>query len=221
MLVAVHRRLDVEQHEVVAAVAERGDDAAQALDGRGVGEERHDDAEGLATARATGPGRAGWAGSRAPRWRPAPGPASSGLTFGRSFRTRDTVPAPTPACAATSAIVTISPSVCPLVGLVEAIPPRTANLGQVRRSRQPSSALRLDDVGVPTGARLRRADLGGEVDVHDAEAVGVALGPLEVVEERPHEVAAQVDAARRSPRAAARTWASRYATRSASSNGSS
>ena len=34
----------------------------------------------------------------------------------------------------------------------------------------------------------------GEVDVHDAEALPVALGPLEVVEQRPHDEPAQVDA---------------------------
>ena len=48
VLVAVHRRLDVEQHEVVAAAVEGRDDAPEALDGRGVGEERDDHAEGLA-----------------------------------------------------------------------------------------------------------------------------------------------------------------------------
>ena len=50
-----------------------------------------------------------------------------------------------------------------------------------------------DNAGVAARARLERTPLGGEVDVHDAEALGVAQGPLEVVEQRPDEVAAQVD----------------------------
>ena len=43
-------------------------------------------------------------------------------------------------------------------------------------------------------AVLGDAPLGGEVDVDDAEPLRIALGPLEVVEQRPHEEAAQVDA---------------------------
>src|SRR5688500_7029295 len=50
------------------------------------------------------------------------------------------------------------------------------------------------EVGVPARARLRRARLGGVVDVHEPEALGVAEGPLEVVEERPLVEAAYVDA---------------------------
>ena len=50
VLVAVHRRLDVEQDEVVATVVERGDHAPKPLDGRRVGEERDDHPEGLAAA---------------------------------------------------------------------------------------------------------------------------------------------------------------------------
>src|SRR5206468_3830389 len=38
--------------------------------------------------------------------------------------------------------------------------------------------------------------LRGEVDVDDAEALGVAEGPFEIVEERPDEVAADVDSRR-------------------------
>ena len=48
MLLAVHRGLDVEQHQVVEAAVEGGHDAPEPLDGRGVGEERDHDAEGLA-----------------------------------------------------------------------------------------------------------------------------------------------------------------------------
>ena len=42
--------------------------------------------------------------------------------------------------------------------------------------------------------RLGDARLGGEVDVDDPEALVVALFPLEVVQQRPHAVAAHVDA---------------------------
>jgi phytanoyl-CoA hydroxylase len=46
-----------------------------------------------------------------------------------------------------------------------------------------------DDVPEPQGAGLGGAALGGEIDVHDAEALAIALSPLEVVEQRPHEEA--------------------------------
>ncbi len=49
---------------------------------------------------------------------------------------------------------------------------------------------RRRDGAVPVGTGLRRPHAGVEVHVHDAEAVGVALGPLEVVEQRPDEEAA-------------------------------
>ena len=106
VLVAVHGRLDVEQHEVVAAPVERGDDPAEPLDRRGVGEEGHDHAE-VWQRRARGRGPAGWGGSRGSRWRRAPAPGSPSLTLGLPLSTRETVPSPTPACAATSAIVGI------------------------------------------------------------------------------------------------------------------
>src|SRR6266542_4221485 len=51
-----------------------------------------------------------------------------------------------------------------------------------------------DHVAVPARAVLEDPALGREVDVHQTEAPGVALVPLEVVEQRPDEVAAQVDA---------------------------
>ena len=47
---------------------------------------------------------------------------------------------------------------------------------------------------VPGVGRLRDAPLRRVVDVHQAEAGAVPLGPLEVVHQRPHEVAADVDA---------------------------
>ena len=66
MLVTVRRRLDVEQHEVVGMVVQRGDDPSQPFDRRGVGEERDEDAKGVATTARQALGRAGWVGSRAP-----------------------------------------------------------------------------------------------------------------------------------------------------------
>src|SRR5690242_7010464 len=44
------------------------------------------------------------------------------------------------------------------------------------------------DLRVEPPAVLDRARLGGVVDSHDAEALPVAVGPLEVVHQRPHEV---------------------------------
>ena len=50
------------------------------------------------------------------------------------------------------------------------------------------------DLGEPARAVLRRALERLEVDVDQPEALAVAVAPLEVVHQRPHEVAAQVDA---------------------------
>src|SRR5439155_390475 len=68
-----------------------------------------------------------------------------------------------------------------------------------RRRRQPALpaerlAVSADHVGVEPGARLERPLLGGEVHVDDPEPLGVALTPLEIVEQRPGEVPAEVDA---------------------------
>src|SRR5580693_2157797 len=51
-----------------------------------------------------------------------------------------------------------------------------------------------DHVAVPRERRLRCAPLGGEVHVHQAETLVVALGPLEIVQQGPDQVAAHVDA---------------------------
>ena len=61
-----------------------------------------------------------------------------------------------------------------------------------------------DDVAVPVRAVRRDPPLRLEVDVDDAEALRVAPRPLEVVQERPDEIATHVDAPARSPRDAAR-----------------
>src|SRR5580765_4213365 len=53
-------------------------------------------------------------------------------------------------------------------------------------------SVRSDQIPVPECASLRDPALRREVDEHDAEALGVAVLPLEVVEERPDVVAADV-----------------------------
>ena len=60
--------------------------------------------------------------------------------------------------------------------------------------------LRLEPAGLgevlePVSARLRVALLGLEVDVEQAVALVVAVGPAELVLQRPHEVAGDVHAA--------------------------
>jgi len=54
--------------------------------------------------------------------------------------------------------------------------------------------VRGDDAGVLQAGVLDGASLGVVVDVDDAEPLVVAVGLLEVVEERPREVAAHVGA---------------------------
>src|SRR5690606_878820 len=69
----------------------------------------------------------------------------------------------------------------------------TAGAGPASRLEQ-RPAVAVDDVRVEARARLGRALLRLEVHVHDAEALRVAIGPLEVVQQRPGEVAAHVHA---------------------------
>src|SRR6266478_8845863 len=52
-----------------------------------------------------------------------------------------------------------------------------------------------DDFGIEVRTVLRRALQTCEVYVHNPKALGIAERPLEIVEERPYEVAAQIDAA--------------------------
>src|SRR5215471_4942172 len=54
-------------------------------------------------------------------------------------------------------------------------------------------SVRSDHVPVPEGAPLGDPPLRREVDEDDPEPLGVAVFPLEVVEQRPHVVAADVD----------------------------
>src|ERR671933_1286010 len=60
-------------------------------------------------------------------------------------------------------------------------------------SLKASSATARNQVAVPERASLRRPPLRLEVDVNDPEPACVAVLPLEVVEQRPHVVAAHVD----------------------------
>src|SRR5439155_15042269 len=64
-----------------------------------------------------------------------------------------------------------------------------------RRLVQDISAAR-DDLRLETRAVLLRALLVFEIDVDDAEAFRITVRPLEIVEQRPREVAAHVNARR-------------------------
>src|SRR5438477_7544900 len=80
------------------------------------------------------------------------------------------------------------------------VPPANA----LRRSRNSSSATSAsvpsrDQVPVPERALLRDPPLGRIVDVDDPEPLRIAPFPLEVVEQRPDVVAANVDAFRPRP----------------------
>src|SRR6266487_1697613 len=58
-----------------------------------------------------------------------------------------------------------------------------------------SAALCGDEVPVPAERCLRGAPLRPEVDVHEAEPLVVSFGPLEIVDQRPGQVAAHVNPA--------------------------
>src|SRR5208283_253696 len=57
-----------------------------------------------------------------------------------------------------------------------------------------ASAATAGDIGEEGERRLRRALEALEIDVDDAEPPAIALGPFEIVQKRPDEVAAQLDA---------------------------
>src|SRR5438876_4008370 len=69
-----------------------------------------------------------------------------------------------------------------------------------RHHRPPSrimcSSQSAQEVAVPGAAQLRPPPLRREIDVMEPEAVGVALGPLEVIEQSPGEIPPDRDAAR-------------------------
>ena len=54
--------------------------------------------------------------------------------------------------------------------------------------------MRADHVGIKPGRRFGDPPLRGIVDVDDAKPLRIAMLPLEVVEERPDKIAAQIDA---------------------------
>src|SRR6478609_7869568 len=76
----------------------------------------------------------------------------------------------------------------PLANLspVSALPESSIGAARVTRAR--------DEVTVPRAAALERAPLRVVVHAHDPEALVVAAAPLEVVHQRPREVAADVHA---------------------------
>src|ERR1044072_1293783 len=98
-----------------------------------------------------------------------------GLTFGELLMTRDTVARDTPATAATVSRVGASPEGVSSGTVFFPVPPPTLVGGDHRR--------------VPVRAVLERTTPGREVDVDDAEALRVPVRPLEIVQQRPHEVA--------------------------------
>src|SRR5690348_12829327 len=68
-------------------------------------------------------------------------------------------------------------------------PPCSRVVRAGRRLAQHASAAR-NDARIEVGAVLRRALLVLEVDMHDAEALRIAMRPFEIVQQRPREVAA-------------------------------
>src|SRR5690606_30393134 len=128
------------------------------------------------------------------------------VTRGDPLITRDAVELETPARAATSSRVGIqgcaagagsfitSVSCCPSGAFVG---PRLGGGTSTPYAIAPCGSFRdgvpLDQPRHPPSAVLDGAHLRVVVDVHDPEALAVSVAPLEVVEQRPHEVAAQVD----------------------------
>src|SRR5258706_8878321 len=105
------------------------------------------------------------------------------LTWGDPLTTRDAVPRPTPARAATSSRVgRPGDRGCSFTGD-----------DVTSRRRVNRQAMVGDHVGVPVGARLAGAHQRVVVDVDETETLAVPPGPLEVVHQRPGEVAAQRD----------------------------
>src|SRR5690606_24002665 len=124
---------------------------------------------------------------------------AAGLTCGDPLTTRDTVPRPTPARAATSSRVGRPPerARCAVM-LCSRRPPaghpaggalaRPATAGSVSCRVQ---SVPLDHSGIPSGARLWDASLRCIVDIHDTEALRESLCPFKIVQQRPHEIPTQ------------------------------
>src|SRR6478735_9840309 len=109
-----------------------------------------------------------------------------GLTAVDPLTTRETVDRDTPAAAATSSIVTARRDVSVLM---ETASPRMLCVGAGSRVEGSLG----DDPRVGPSAVLHRTLLGVVVDADDAEPLLVPPGPLEVVQQRPVEVAAHID----------------------------
>ena len=73
-----------------------------------------------------------------------------------------------------------------------AIPPWLTSRVHPSLSVESHDPVIADHLRVPAAAELGRASLRAEGDVDDAEPFLVALGPLEVVEQRPEEIATDV-----------------------------
>src|SRR6266542_4446573 len=121
--------------------------------------------------------RAAWFGTY-PSSRTASSTAARtcGRTALEPFTTRETVARDTPASSATF-----------------------SNVGRGRPvlicgSLRVAEAAGADHLAVPVGAVLPGPPLRPVVDVHDAETLGIAISPFEVVQQRPDEVAANVHA---------------------------
>src|SRR6185437_7954685 len=98
---------------------------------------------------------------------------ASGLTRVEPFTTRDTVARETPATSPTSSSV----------GCVSRS--RDAVTGELPSSRAAPQPVSRNDVPVPAGAVLWKPRMRLVVHVDQAETGRIALGPLEVVQERP------------------------------------
>ena len=104
----------------------------------------------------------------------------AGATEVEPLTTRETVALDTPARRATASSVGRS-------RVTTVLTPRSAPVGDT---------VAPDHLPVPLRAVLQHALLRAVVDVHDAEALRVPLGPFEIVHERPDEVPPQVHTGR-------------------------
>src|SRR5689334_12980709 len=75
--------------------------------------------------------------------------------------------------------------------------PRSASGSALRNSRNLCGgrlAMRRNQVGIPAGRRLRDAAMGWIIDIYQSKALAVTRSPLEIVQQRPDEIAAHVGA---------------------------
>src|SRR5690606_411756 len=128
---------------------------------------------------------------------------AAGLTCGEPLTTRDTVPRPTPARAATSSRVGRPPerARCAVI-LCSCRPPTRHPAAKALACRAAAGsasfcfqAVPLDHLGIPSGTRLRDALLSRIVDIHDTEALRKSLCPFKIVQQGPRKIATQRNAA--------------------------